>query len=69
MAPNSSDPLGMVDPVWTESNWDVIGLRMYTKQDAFYDRLVLLAGLTVTILAYLAIVIVRSLISKALKQD
>ncbi|XP_057492639.1 nicastrin-like [Actinidia eriantha] len=69
LAPNSSDPLGMVDPVWTESNWDVIGLRMYTKQDAAYDRLVLLAGLTVTILAYLAIVIVRSFISKALKQD
>ncbi|XP_057496220.1 nicastrin-like isoform X1 [Actinidia eriantha] len=69
LAPNSSDPLGMVDPVWTESNWDVIGLRMYTKQDASYDRLVLLAGLTVTILAYLAIVIVRSLISKAMKQD
>ncbi|GFY90744.1 Zn-dependent exopeptidases superfamily protein [Actinidia rufa] len=69
LAPNSSDPLGMVDPVWTESNWDVIGLRMYTKQDASYGRLVLLAGLTVTILAYLAIVIVRSLISKAMKQD
>ncbi|KAL6959619.1 hypothetical protein U1Q18_039773, partial [Sarracenia purpurea var. burkii] len=69
LAPNSSDPMGMVDPVWTESNWDVIGLRVYTKQDAAYDNLLLLAGLSVTILTYITIVIIRAFINKALKQD
>ncbi|KAJ0043850.1 hypothetical protein Pint_18259 [Pistacia integerrima] len=66
---NSSDPMGLVDPVWTESNWDVIVLRVYSVQNASYDRLVLLGGITITILAYLAVVLTRSLIRKALKQD
>ncbi|MBA0659961.1 hypothetical protein Goklo_012035, partial [Gossypium klotzschianum] len=42
LPPNSSDPMGMLDPVWTESNWNTIGLRVYTVQEAAYDRLVLL---------------------------
>lgn len=66
---NTSDPMGMVDPVWTESNWDRIGLQVYTVQDAGYDRLILLGGLSVTILAYLAIVVTRAFITKALKRD
>lgn len=66
---NPSDTMGMVDPVWTESNWDAIGLRVYTVQDATFDRLVLLGGIGVTILAYLAIVITRAFITKALKRD
>lgn len=67
--PNSSDLLGAVDPVWTESNWNTIGLRMYTIQATAYDRFVLLGGITTTILAYFAIVAVRSSIIKALKRD
>ncbi|XP_057993530.1 nicastrin isoform X2 [Hevea brasiliensis] len=66
---NSSDPLGMVDPVWTESNWDAIGLRVYTVQDATFDRFVLFGGIAITILAYLAIAITRAFITKALKRD
>lgn len=66
---NSSDSMGMEDHVWTESNWDAIGLRVYTVQNAAYDRLVLLGGLAVTVLAYLAIVVARAFITKALKQD
>ncbi|XP_022743603.1 nicastrin-like isoform X2 [Durio zibethinus] len=69
LPPNSSDPMGMLDPVWTESNWNTIGLRVYTVQDAAYDRLVLLGGITVTVLAYLAILLTRAYITKALKQD
>ncbi|KAL7254787.1 hypothetical protein ACSBR1_009018 [Camellia fascicularis] len=69
LTPNSSDQMGMVDPVWTESNWGVIGLRVYTVQDAAYDRLVLMAGFSVTVLAYLAIVSTRAFIAKALKRD
>ncbi|KAJ0099862.1 hypothetical protein Patl1_20927 [Pistacia atlantica] len=66
---NSSDPMGLVDPVWTESNWDVIVLRVYSVQNASYDLLVLLGGITITILAYLAVVLTRSFIRKALKED
>lgn len=69
LPPNSSDPMGMVDPVWTESNWNTIGLRVYTIQDASYDRFILLSGIVVTLSAYTAIVITRALITKALKRD
>ena len=67
MAVNNSD--SMEDPVWTESNWDALGLRVYTVQNAAYDRLVLLGGLAITLLAYLAILVSRAFIIKALKQD
>ncbi|XP_042970326.1 nicastrin isoform X1 [Carya illinoinensis] len=69
LPPNSSDPMGMLDPVWTESNWNAIGLRVYTVQDAAYDRIVLVAGISVTVLAYLAIVTTRAVLTKALKRD
>ncbi|XP_075510416.1 nicastrin isoform X2 [Primulina tabacum] len=66
---NSSDIMRMEDPVWTESNWDTIGIRAYTVQDATYDYLILALGIGIALLAYLLIVIVRTLIRKALKQD
>ncbi|KAA8530686.1 hypothetical protein F0562_005380 [Nyssa sinensis] len=66
---NSTDPMGLADPVWTESNWGVIALRVYTVQDAAYDRLILLGGFSITVLAYFGIVITRACIAKALKQD
>ncbi|XP_024025905.1 nicastrin [Morus notabilis] len=69
LPPNSSDLMGLVDPVWTESNWNAIGLRVYIVQSAAYDCLVLLGGIAVTALAYLAIVITRATIAKILKQD
>ncbi|KAH7533252.1 hypothetical protein FEM48_Zijuj04G0110900 [Ziziphus jujuba var. spinosa] len=69
LPPNSSEPIGILDPIWTESNWNVIGLRVYTIQSAAYDRLVLLGGISITILAYLAILITKSIITKAMKQD
>ncbi|CAN1122995.1 At3g52640/At3g52650 [Linum perenne] len=67
--PNSSDPMAKVDPVWTESYWDVTSLRVYEVQDANFDRLILLAGIAVTVLAYIAILITRAFITKALKRD
>ncbi|KAF5480037.1 hypothetical protein F2P56_000812 [Juglans regia] len=69
LPPNSSDPMGILDPVWTESNWNAIGLRVYTVQDAAYDHIVLVAGISVTVLAYLAIVTTRAVLTKALKRD
>ncbi|KAJ9564606.1 hypothetical protein OSB04_000572 [Centaurea solstitialis] len=69
LPPNSSDAMGEVDPVWAESNWNVIGLRVYSVQGAAYDRLILVAGVVVTALSYLLIVIVKAVIAKTLKQD
>ncbi|KAK6127422.1 hypothetical protein DH2020_038843 [Rehmannia glutinosa] len=66
---NSSDIMDVEDPVWTESNWDVINVRVYTVQTAAYDHVILLLGILVTLLAYLLIVIARTVIRKALKQD
>lgn len=66
---SSSDPMGSLDPVWTESNWNTIGLRVYTVQDTSYDHLVLVGGIGITVFAYLVIVVTRAVITKALKKD
>lgn len=69
LPPNSSDPMGVTDPIWTESNWNTISLRVYSVQGASYDHLVLVAGVAVTALSYLMIVVIKTFIAKALKQD
>jgi nicastrin len=61
--------MGLVDPVWTESNWNTIGIRVYTVQIAAYDQVVLVGGITLTILAYLAIAVTRTFVAKATKRD
>lgn len=66
---NASDVMGMVDPVWTESFWSEIGLRAYTVQNAAYDRFVLLGGISVAVLAYLAMIVTKAIVTKALKRD
>ncbi|CAK9164072.1 unnamed protein product [Ilex paraguariensis] len=66
---NSSEPMDLEDPVWTESNWEMIRLRVYTVQGAAYDHLILLLGIAVTIFAYVLIVVTRAFITKALKLD
>ncbi|PKA47187.1 Nicastrin [Apostasia shenzhenica] len=66
---NASDPLGLVDPVWTESYWETIGLRVYRVQSSVYDNGVLLAGIGITFATYIAAIGVRTLLLKALKHD
>lgn len=66
---NSTDIMGENDPVWTESNWDAINVRVYTVQKEAYDHLILLLGILVTLLAYILIVVGRTLVRKALKRD
>ncbi|KAH9735420.1 Nicastrin [Citrus sinensis] len=69
LPPNSSDSMGSVDPVSTESNWNTIGLWVYTIQNGAYDHLILIGGIAVTISAYFMIALARSFITKALKRD
>ncbi|KAF2580260.1 hypothetical protein F2Q68_00003821 [Brassica cretica] len=59
----------MVDPIWTERNRNSIGVQVYTVQHSAYDNAVLVAGITVTTLAYIGIMVAKSFITKALKQD
>lgn len=66
---NSSNIMEAADAVWTESNWDTIQLRVYTIQGSSYDNLILLSGIAVTVLSYIATVIVKAFIRKALKRD
>jgi nicastrin len=66
---NSSDPMSAADPVWTESFWNTIGLRVYAVQSTAYDWIVLLAGVSITAASYLAVTIGRTCISKVIKRD
>ncbi|KAL6001283.1 hypothetical protein ACLOJK_007015 [Asimina triloba] len=51
-----SDAMGIVDPVWTESFWNTLSLRVYTVQSSAYDRFILVLGIGITIAAYAAII-------------
>lgn len=66
---NASDPMGAVDPVWTESFWDTIGLRVYKVQSPSYDRFVLLVGVAITVASYIGVIATKALFIKALKRD
>ncbi|KAM0949128.1 putative nicastrin [Dioscorea sansibarensis] len=66
---NASDTMALVDPVWTESYWGTIGLRIYKVQSSAYDHLVLLGGVAVTAAAYIAVIVTRTCLVKALKHD
>ncbi|KAK3155217.1 hypothetical protein QOZ80_2BG0200390 [Eleusine coracana subsp. coracana] len=66
---NSSDPMSAADPVWTESFWNTIGLRVYAVQSTAYDWIVLLTGASITAASYLAVAVGRTYISKVIKRD
>lgn len=66
---NASDPSGLADPVWTESYWNTIGLMAYTVQSSTYDNLVLLAGISITAATYIATLVGKAFLLKALKHD
>jgi nicastrin len=66
---NSSDPMSVADPVWTESFWNTIGLRVYAVQSTAYDWIVLLVGVSITAASHLAVIIGRAYISKVIKRD
>ncbi|KAF3793757.1 Nicastrin [Nymphaea thermarum] len=69
VATNAEDPLGEVDPVWTESFWNSIGLRSYKVQSQTYDQLILWVGIALTISSYVAILAAKAALRKSLKRD
>lgn len=62
-----NDTMGKVDPVWTESFWKTLGVRVYLQQNPFFDELILLSGLVVTLGSFLAILSTKAFFMKALK--
>lgn len=66
---NSSDPLGLVDPIWTESYWDSIGLRVYKVQSSILDHIVVVGGISITVLSYAAAIFTRTFFVKVIKHD
>ncbi|XP_042398204.1 nicastrin-like [Zingiber officinale] len=66
---NSSDPMGSVDPIWTESFWNTIGLRVYTVQSSTYDWLILTAGVGITVASYIATIMTKAFLAKTVKND
>ncbi|CAA7401371.1 unnamed protein product [Spirodela intermedia] len=66
---HAADPMGQVDPVWTESYWNTISVRIYKVQSSAFDNLVLLGGITLTLLAYVTVVCTKAFLMKTLKHD
>ncbi|CAA6664769.1 unnamed protein product [Spirodela intermedia] len=66
---HAADPMGHVDPVWTESYWNTISVRIYKVQSSAFDNLVLLGGITLTLLAYVTVVCTKAFLMKTLKHD
>ena len=62
-----NDTMGKVDPVWTESFWKTLGVRVYLQQNPFSDELILLSGLVVTLGSFLAILSTKAFFMKDLK--
>lgn len=62
-----NDTMGKVDPVWTESFWKTLGVRVYLQQNPFSDELILLSGLVVTLGSFLAILSTKAFFMKVLK--
>lgn len=66
---NTSDPLGAADPVWTESYWNTIGLRIYKVQSSTYDRLVLITGVLLTVSTYFIAIAIKDYLTRVMKRD
>ena len=62
-----NDTMGKVDPVWTERFWKTLGVRVYLQHNPFFDELILLSGLVVTLGSFLAILSTKAFFMKALK--
>uniref|UniRef100_A0A0C9RQH0 Nicastrin n=1 Tax=Wollemia nobilis TaxID=56998 RepID=A0A0C9RQH0_9CONI len=63
----SNDEMGKVDPVWTESFWKTLQIQVYMQQSTFFDELILLSGLVVTLGSFIAIICTKTVLMKALK--
>eukprot|EP00250_Pteridium_aquilinum_P005740 c15793_g1_i1 orf=779-2905(-) len=63
----SGDKMGEADPVYTESYWKVLGVRVYTKESSSFDALILITGIGVTVGSFFIILNTKSVFRKRLK--
>lgn len=66
-AARSGDKMGEVDPVFTESYWKVLGVRIYTKESSIFDGLVLFMGVLITVTSFFATLSAKAAFRKRLK--
>ena len=59
--------MGEVDPVFTESYWKVLGVRVYTKESSIFDGVVLFLGMLVTVMSFFIILGSKAAFRKRLK--
>ncbi|XP_024531033.1 nicastrin [Selaginella moellendorffii] len=63
----SGDFMDSIDPVWTESFWKSLTLRVYQQERPSLNGMLLLAGCSVTVASAVSILATRALFRKRLK--
>jgi hypothetical protein len=58
-----------VDPVWTESYWKTLTVRLFLEESPRHDASVLTWGLALTLGSLLTAVISKVMLCKRLKRD
>ncbi|KAH7352865.1 hypothetical protein KP509_19G068000 [Ceratopteris richardii] len=67
LPPSSTDVLGNVDPVYTESYWRVLGVRIFMKESSAFDTWILIMGMAITVVSFMTILSMKSAFKKRLK--
>lgn len=64
----SGDKMGEVDPIFTESYWKSLEVKVYTTENSFFDCLILAFGVAITVGSFFTILSVKALLRKRLKR-
>ncbi|KAI5082078.1 hypothetical protein GOP47_0001821 [Adiantum capillus-veneris] len=63
----SGDVMGNADPVYTESYWKVLGVRVFTTESSTFDAWILIAGMAITTGSFVISLFGKSAFRKRLK--
>lgn len=63
----SGDIMGNADPVYTESFWKVLGVRVFLKESSTFEAWILIMGMALTAVSFVIILSAKSAFRKRLK--
>ncbi|CAM6086764.1 unnamed protein product [Calypogeia fissa] len=63
------DIMSEVDPVWTESYWKSLTVRLFLEESSRHDEIILTWGLAMTVGSFLAIATSKAVLCRRLKRD
>lgn len=63
------DIMSEADPVWTESYWRFLTVRVFLEESSRHDAIVLAWGFAVTVGSYLVLMTGKGVLYKRLKRD